>query len=181
MISSHFCKRGRPDKMDNGAGVLCGHMSPSFDLVVVFECNDHTPYHHDSPCGKSSMRRESQENGGHWCKRCTKLVGTVVNSVQKLCSLFWFDISLNPGCFEIARKYDMWARYKIIICGDLLMMTSSNGNVFRVPCEGNHKGQWCLALIFSFLCTWTHGWASSRDAGDLRRPSAHYDVTVMLA
>ena len=67
------------------------------------------------------------------------------------------------------------------------MMTSSNGNIFRVTglFAGNslvnspHKGQWRGALIFSLICTWTNSWANNRDAGDLRRHRAHYDVIVM--
>ena len=42
------------------------------------------------------------------------------------------------------------------------------------------QGQWHRALMFSLICTWTHGWANSRDAGDLRRYRAHYDVAVMI-
>ena len=29
------------------------------------------------------------------------------------------------------------------------------------------------------ISAWTNGWADNQDAGDLRRHSAHYDVTVM--
>ena len=32
---------------------------------------------------------------------------------------------------------------------------------------------------FSLICTWTNGWAYSRDADDLRRHDAHCDVIVM--
>ena len=39
--------------------------------------------------------------------------------------------------------------------------------------------QWREALTFSLICAWTNGWANNRDAGDLRRYCAHYDVTVM--
>ena len=42
------------------------------------------------------------------------------------------------------------------------------------------QGQWHVALMFSFICAWTNGCANNRDAGDLRRHRAHYDVTVML-
>ena len=31
----------------------------------------------------------------------------------------------------------------------------------------------------SLICAWIIGWAYNRDAGDLRRDHAHYDVTVM--
>ena len=42
-----------------------------------------------------------------------------------------------------------------------------------------HKGQWRGALMFSLVCAWTNGWANNRDACDLRRHCAHYDVNVM--
>ena len=63
-------------------------------------------------------------------------------------------------------------------------MTSSNGNIFRVtdPLCGEftgHKGQWRGVLMFSLICAWTNGWVNNRDAGDLRRHRAHYDVFVM--
>ena len=50
-------------------------------------------------------------------------------------------------------------------------------------CSGNssHKGQWRGALMFSLICVWINGWVNSREAGDLRRYRAHYDVTVMSA
>ena len=60
------------------------------------------------------------------------------------------------------------------------MMTSSNGNIFRstVPLWGEFTGhQWRRALMFSFICAWTNDWANHRDAGDLRRHRACYDVT----
>ena len=47
------------------------------------------------------------------------------------------------------------------------MMPSSNG------------GQWRGALMFSLTCVWINGWVNNREAGDLRRKRAHYDVIVM--
>ena len=69
-------------------------------------------------------------------------------------------------------------------------MTSSNGNIFRVtghlcgnsPVTGEfpaHKGQWHVALMFSLISAWINCWVNNREAGDLRRYCAHYDVTVM--
>ena len=43
-----------------------------------------------------------------------------------------------------------------------------------------HKGQWRGALMFSLICVWINGWVNNREAGDLRRYRAHYDVTVMV-
>ena len=69
------------------------------------------------------------------------------------------------------------------------MMTSSNENIFRVTdhlcgeftCHRNsqHKGRWRRALMFSLICAWINGWINNREAGDLRRHRAHYDVIVM--
>ena len=33
--------------------------------------------------------------------------------------------------------------------------------------------------MFSLICVWINGWENNRDAGDLRRYCAHYDVIVM--
>ena len=63
------------------------------------------------------------------------------------------------------------------------MMTSSNGKVFRVSDHlcGEFTGQWRRALMLSLICTWINVWVNNREAGDLRRYRAHYDVTVMLS
>ena len=50
----------------------------------------------------------------------------------------------------------------VCIWKNKFMMTSSNGNIFRI------------SLI------WTNGWVNNREAGDLRRHRAHYDITEML-
>ena len=73
------------------------------------------------------------------------------------------------------------------------MMTSSNGNIFRVLaiCAGNSpvpgkfpaKGQWRGTLMFSLIYAWIndwHDWVNNREAGDFRRQHGHYDVIVML-
>ena len=71
------------------------------------------------------------------------------------------------------------------------MITSSNGNIkARVTglCAGNSPGTgefptqmasnaelWCCFFIW----VWINGWVNNREAGDLRRYRAHYDVIVM--
>ena len=79
----------------------------------------------------------------------------------------------------------VWGGYTII------MMTSSNGNIFCVTGHlcGEFTGPrwiphtkasdaelWC----FSLICTRINGWVNNREAGDLRRHRAHYDVIVMI-
>ena len=51
--------------------------------------------------------------------------------------------------------------------------------IHRRPVNSPHKGQWRGTLMFSLICAWTNGWVNNRDAGDLRRIRAHYDVTVI--
>ena len=72
------------------------------------------------------------------------------------------------------------------------MMTSSNGNIFRVTGHlcGEFTGprwisrtkasDWHGALMFSLICVWINDWVNNREAGDLRRYRAHYDVIVMI-
>ena len=71
-------------------------------------------------------------------------------------------------------------------------MTSSNGNIFRVTGHlcgeftrprwiPRTKGQWCGALMFSLICVWINDWVKkNREAGDLRRYRAQFDVIVMM-
>ena len=52
-------------------------------------------------------------------------------------------------------------------------------SVLLALCTGSHKGQWRRSLVFSLICAWINGSVNDREAGDLRRHSAHYDVIVM--
>ena len=51
--------------------------------------------------------------------------------------------------------------------------------IHRSPMNSPHKGQWCGASMFSFICPRTNVWVNNWDAGDLTRHSAHYRVTFM--
>ena len=70
------------------------------------------------------------------------------------------------------------------------MSTSSNGNIFYVTVHlcGEFTGpRWILRTkasdaelwCFSLICAWINGWVNNREAGDLRRHCAYYDVIVM--
>ena len=52
--------------------------------------------------------------------------------------------------------------------------------IHRSPVNLPHKGQWRGALMFSLICVWINDWVNNREAGDLRRHLAHYDVRVMI-
>ena len=52
--------------------------------------------------------------------------------------------------------------------------------IHRFPVNSPHKGQWRGALTFLWYAPWINAWVNNREAGDLRRHRAHYDVIVML-
>ena len=51
--------------------------------------------------------------------------------------------------------------------------------IHRFPVNSPHKGQWRGALMFALIYVWINGWVNNREAGDLRRHRAHFDVIVM--
>ena len=51
--------------------------------------------------------------------------------------------------------------------------------IHRSPVNSQHKGQRRGALMFSLICVRINDWVNNREAGDLRRYHAHYDVIVM--
>ena len=52
--------------------------------------------------------------------------------------------------------------------------------IHRSPVNSPNKGQWRGTFMFSLICAWIDGSLNNREAGDLKRHRAHYDVTVML-
>ena len=72
----------------------------------------------------------------------------------------------------------------------LHMMTSSNENIFRVTgffvenssVPGEFPAQRPVTRSFDvfFDLRWINGWVNTREAGDLRRHRAHYDIIVMI-
>ena len=51
--------------------------------------------------------------------------------------------------------------------------------IHRSPVNFPYKGQWRAALMFSLVCASMNNWINNREAGDLRRNRAQYDVTPM--
>ena len=52
--------------------------------------------------------------------------------------------------------------------------------IHRSPVDSLPKASDAELWRFLWICAWTNGWANTRDAGDLRRNRAYYDVTVMI-
>ena len=53
------------------------------------------------------------------------------------------------------------------------------GGIHRSLVNSPPKGRWRGALKLFLISTWTNGWVSNRESGDLRRHRANYGVTVM--
>ena len=70
-----------------------------------------------------------------------------------------------------------WWRHQMETFSALLAICAGNS---PVPVNSPHKGQWRGALMFNLICVCINGWVNHREAGDLRRYRAHYDVTVMI-
>ena len=51
--------------------------------------------------------------------------------------------------------------------------------IHRSPVNSPYKGPWRGALMFSLIGARINDWVNNREAGDLIRRLAHYDVTVM--
>ena len=98
--------------------------------------------------------------------------------ITMMLSLFWkgtrevvpVTATLSFHCHDDVIKWKPFLRYWPFVRG-----------IHRSPVNSPHKGQWRRALMFSLICVWITGWVNNREAGDLRRYSAHYDVIVMVA
>ena len=51
--------------------------------------------------------------------------------------------------------------------------------ILQSPVNSPHKGQWCLTLMFSLICTSINSWVNNCEAGDLRHCRADYDIILM--
>ena len=115
-------------------------------------------------CDYSSIHKLQPLKSGH---------GRVITSHMKLYRCMWFlllaTVTVNP-CQQHndVIKWKHFPRYWPFVRG-----------IHRLPVDSPHKGQWRGALMFSLMFAWTNGWANNRDAVDLRRHGAHYDVMVM--
>ena len=84
-------------------------------------------------------------------------------SVSAIANICFID------CHDDVIKWKHFPRYWPFVLG-----------IHRWPVNSTHKGQLRRALMFSLICAWINGWVNNREAGDLRRHQAHYDVTVKL-
>ena len=89
---------------------------------------------------------------------------------------YGFELALIPAQSNGSKVRPLRLSW-MVVC----IMTSSNGNIFRVtgPLCGEFTGhRWIPqtkasdALVSSLICAWINGWVNNREAGDLRRHRA---------
>ena len=94
-----------------------------------------------------------------------KLKSNFLTNMYKICK----DISIeNYSVHDDVIKWKHFPRYWPFVWW-----------IHRSPVNFPHRGQWRGASMYSLICVWINGWINNRDAGDLRRYRAHYDVIVM--
>ena len=112
----------------------------------------------------------------HWLSPCTerslKMVGWPL-SVSFFESCWLWLLFCNLGSSKLCLHDDVikwrhFPRYWPFV-----------RRIHRSPVNSPHKGQWRGALMFTLICARIKGWVNNREAGDLRRNRAHYDVIVM--
>ena len=103
---------------------------------------------------------------------------------------YFFDVIylaliINYTCSEMVVKKISTSRRRGLYHDDVIKWKHFPRNwsfvrgIHWSPVNSPHKGQWRGALMFSLICVWINGWENNREAGDLRRYRAHYDVIVM--
>ena len=120
-----------------------------------------------------------------------KLLTTSTKAPQNIVDDFngWFTVKILLQSNNISISRPRETPYSDSRCL-LIMMTSSNGNIFRVTgllcgeftghrwitrTKASQAELWC----FFFIWACTSSWADNEDAGDLRRHGAHYDLIVL--
>ena len=74
-----------------------------------------------------------------------------------------------PGCYKFLMTAKHFPNYWPVVRG-----------IHRSSLNSPHRNQWRGTLMFPLICTRISGWVNNREAGDLRRHRAHYDVNAMV-
>ena len=97
-----------------------------------------------------------------------QLLSTHANKSGNAVGVEQEDKKLGVGIYDDVIKWRHFPHYCPFVRG-----------IHQSPVNSPHKGQWRGALMFSLICARINRWVNNREAGDLRRQHAHYDVTVI--
>ena len=94
--------------------------------------------------------------------------------IHVICWLMSFKVATLSGDRPVCRS--LWWRHRMITISALLPICAGNS-----PVTGEFPAQRLVSWSFdvSLICARINGWVNNREAGDLRRHRAHYDVTVI--
>ena len=142
-----------------------------FSLDLEPSCNLRISAKH-----RGDMRRVC----GSWPPGITPTCMLTANTIGETKSYTATNISLVARLYEsntisTSTLFNIWWRHQMETFSPLLALCAG---IHRSPVNSTYKGQWRGALMFSLICAWISGWTNNREAGDLRRHRAHYDVTV---
>ena len=98
--------------------------------------------------------------------------------LSRIVSMIYFSLSiyhLKASCVTTITQHDDVIKWK-----HFPRHWPFVRGIHRSPVNSPHKGQWRGALMFPSISARINVWANNREAGDLRRHRAHYDVTVLM-
>ena len=100
----------------------------------------------------------------HWLRDCSSAIEIILTSVDKS------DLCQAWPQYDDVIKWRHFPRYWSFVRG-----------IHRSPVNSPQKGQWRVALMFLWSVPWINSWVNNREAVDLARHCAHYDVIVMMS
>ena len=104
----------------------------------------------------------------HWLLQVTRVISSSFGDTSRQYHECWLHGGIMDEIHDDVIKWKHFPRLWPFV-----------REIHRSPVNSPHKGQWRGALMFSLICAWINGWVKNREAGDLRRHRAHYDVNVM--
>ena len=107
-----------------------------------------------------------QMSSAKWRPFCLGLNGLKTKK-HRTCASLGHKICMQHGDFI---KWNHFPRHWPFVRG-----------IHQSSVNSHQKGPWRRALMLSLTCAWINGWINNREAGDLRRHRAHYDVTMMVS
>ena len=150
-------------------------------------------------CGRTSISGScpgtSQWPGGSaswgWTSRTTSSIGQdMVRAAVVATKNFGLTMQqfqpYDPG-LTITVEWEHWRTRVVTIHDDVIRWKHFPRywpfvrGIHRSPVNSPHKGQWRGAFMFSLICARINRWVNNREAGDLRRYRAHYNVIVMTS
>ena len=115
----------------------------------------------------------------HWDQDKVSIYGWArFQSMRETSSVMNWEIAWPYYKGDLYASALPWWRHQMETFSALLAICAGNSPVTG---EFPSQSQWRGALMFSLICAWINGWANNREAGDLRRHRAHYDVIVMAS